>query len=190
MQTAKAGPVLEGRGWTVQRKVVRLEQQPYTYMHGWTANMSNNWESLGGLPPKVGVLGVRVEVGPKIPLPLPLGNLTSSAPVFLTMLDSWIGLHWDVQISFTGDDPQLYIPLNSTSNYKAGFQVSEFTGRQSTAQKATWPRSPSKSLGHKVILDMGTFVIEECCWFVAFLSRMGRELWVFVQMEGGTAENG
>ncbi|KAJ6593066.1 hypothetical protein B0H19DRAFT_1055716 [Mycena capillaripes] len=29
MQTAKAGPVLEGRGWTVQRKVVRLEQQPY-----------------------------------------------------------------------------------------------------------------------------------------------------------------
>ncbi|KAJ6563864.1 hypothetical protein B0H19DRAFT_1067470 [Mycena capillaripes] len=30
MQTAKAEPILEGRGWTVQRKVVRLEQQPYT----------------------------------------------------------------------------------------------------------------------------------------------------------------
>jgi len=30
MQTTKAEPILEGRGWTVQRKVVRLEQQPYT----------------------------------------------------------------------------------------------------------------------------------------------------------------
>ena len=29
-RTAKVEPILEGRGWTVQRKVVRLEQQPYT----------------------------------------------------------------------------------------------------------------------------------------------------------------
>ncbi|KAJ7360706.1 hypothetical protein DFH08DRAFT_800152 [Mycena albidolilacea] len=30
MQTTKAEPLLEGRGWIVQKKVVRLEQQPYT----------------------------------------------------------------------------------------------------------------------------------------------------------------
>ncbi|KAJ7105576.1 hypothetical protein C8R44DRAFT_745739 [Mycena epipterygia] len=33
MQTAKAEPILEGRGWTVQRNVVRLEQQPYTRLN-------------------------------------------------------------------------------------------------------------------------------------------------------------
>ncbi|KAJ6534940.1 hypothetical protein B0H19DRAFT_1080347 [Mycena capillaripes] len=37
MQTAKAGPVLEGRGWTVQRKVVRLEQQPYSFPEYFTS---------------------------------------------------------------------------------------------------------------------------------------------------------
>jgi hypothetical protein len=30
MQTAKAEPIHNGRGWMVQRNVVRLKQQPYT----------------------------------------------------------------------------------------------------------------------------------------------------------------
>jgi hypothetical protein len=32
MQTAKAEPIHNGRGWTVQRNVVRLKQQPYKCM--------------------------------------------------------------------------------------------------------------------------------------------------------------
>ncbi|KAJ7876490.1 hypothetical protein B0H14DRAFT_2568203 [Mycena olivaceomarginata] len=42
MQTAKAEPIHNGRGWTVQRNVVRLTQQPYKSKKYCKDN--NNWE--------------------------------------------------------------------------------------------------------------------------------------------------